>query len=168
MKYTMIMTSAITVAASLFALFSVVMAAPVAIQPTLLARDEWNPPVEVPNQYSFWKINNTYNVIWYAIHSPTFKTCSIKYGTSFYHRDTSSAPVNITNSIGRIVLYHNGSFVQGPGGLGMSNQMKISTLNWYKCFASDEPLAANFSVRNGEQPITIPDVKPGVYSIVCA
>lgn len=37
----------------------------------------------------------------------------------FVSRDTSSAPVNITNGVGRIVLYQNNSFVSGPGGLGM-------------------------------------------------
>ena len=73
--------------------------------------------------------------------------------------------MNITNSIGMIVLYQNGSFVSGPGGLGMfsmgCNRM-VSNL-----ITTDDPLASNFSIRSGKEPVTIPNVKPGAYQIVC-
>ena len=86
---------------------------------------------------------------------------------SIYRRGTSSAPVNITNSIGRIALYQNGSFYEGPGGLG-AFKMRLGMCSYADCLCADDPLAANFSVRTGKEPVTIPvGVTPGIYSIVC-
>ncbi|KAF8184397.1 hypothetical protein BJ912DRAFT_526166 [Pholiota molesta] len=63
-----------------------VSAASVLAHPTLETRDVFTPPVTYPHAGTVWKVGNHHNVTW----------------------DISNRPVNITNSIGEILLVKSG------------------------------------------------------------
>ncbi|KAI0926917.1 hypothetical protein AcV5_007589 [Taiwanofungus camphoratus] len=98
----------------LLSFFALVSAYPV-------IRDVFVPPVTSPNRGTVWVVGQKYNVTW----------------------DTSHAPVNITNKIGKVVLAKNGSQDY------------------------EHPLAGNFSILLGSIEVTCPNVTTGTdYAIV--
>jgi len=103
--------------AALASMFSTTTALPVE---RLEARDVFVPPILYPHAGTVWKMGERHNVTW-----------SLEY-----------EPVNITNSIGFIVLAKDGLMSSvGTGSL-------------------DDPVASNFSIRLGRVEITVPYVPP--------
>ncbi|CAL1712674.1 unnamed protein product [Somion occarium] len=98
-------------------LSTLVSALPVNMQ----VRDVFVPPITLPKEGTVWKVGTKQNVTW----------------------DTSDAPTQITNPIGRIIL--------SKGGL----------------LDLDNPLADGFDILLGEFEVTVPDVEPADdYAIV--
>ncbi|KAI0356410.1 hypothetical protein OH77DRAFT_1400550 [Trametes cingulata] len=109
------MIRSLSVFSFLVALFAVASALP------LVLRDVFVPPVTYPHAGTVWKVGQHHNVTW----------------------DTSNAPVNITNKLGRVVL--------AKGGV----------LDY------EHPLAKDFDILLGRIEVKVPDVKPGHdYTIV--
>lgn len=111
-----------SLAALLFAsatAFSILSGAAASALP-LAPRDVFVPPVTYPHAGTVWQMGARHNVTW----------------------STAGAPVNITNSVGMIVLAQNGeTFVDGAGGL-------------------NHPIAQGFNIRTGRIEITVPYVPP--------
>lgn len=92
--------------ASVCSLFSLVYAVPI-VSP--VKRDVWVPPITYPVSTTVWAAGCTYNVTW----------------------DTSSKPVNVTNSVGQVYLRRNGA-------------------------TEDRPIAQGFNLTDGTVNVTIP------------
>jgi len=106
--------SLMTLLAFFLGLIAVANSMPVSLE----TRDVFVPPIKKPHAGTVWKIGHNATVTW----------------------KTKDAPVNITNSIGMVVLAQNGSiFTSQPGGL-------------------DDPLASNFSIRLGRIEFVVPEV----------
>ncbi|EJF63341.1 hypothetical protein BD309DRAFT_835894, partial [Dichomitus squalens] len=87
----------------------------------LAVRDVFVPPVTSPDVGTVWTIGSQQNVTW----------------------DTSTAPQNITNKVGQVILAKGG-------------KLDIN-----------HPLASNFSILDGWVTVTVPNVQPDVdYTVV--
>ncbi|KAK7453223.1 hypothetical protein VKT23_011902 [Stygiomarasmius scandens] len=86
----------------------------------LQMRDVFVPPITSPTVNNTWPVGSIQTVTW----------------------DTSDAPEQITNPIGRILLRHN----------------DLSDTN--------HPIAEGFDILTGAVNVTVPDVEPGDYQIV--
>ncbi|KAJ3567738.1 hypothetical protein NP233_g6172 [Leucocoprinus birnbaumii] len=103
------MNSFMTVIFTLFALFLVAFGAPVS------PRDVFVPPLTFPTAGAVLKVGHTYEITW----------------------DTTAAPRQITNPLGRLVFRHNN---------------RLQNL--------DNPLAKGFSILAGKLNVTIPKGTP--------
>ncbi|KAJ7133005.1 hypothetical protein C8R46DRAFT_654526 [Mycena filopes] len=104
-----------TLATFLLALLAIISL--VASAPTPTPRDVFSPPVLYPGKGTVWKMGQTYDVAW----------------------DLSNAPVNITNSIGMVVL--------------VKNHLMIDL---------EHPLAKGFDIRIARHQVTVPkNLNPG-------
>ncbi|KAH9936235.1 uncharacterized protein B0H18DRAFT_1164086 [Fomitopsis serialis] len=104
-------------------------------------RDVWDPRIITPNAQTVWLTGQKYNVTW----------------------ETDDAPVNITNSIGRVVLGKSGIQNKGKHSAWIEWSMPVLTAT-----SAPAVLAGNFSIRLGSIEITVPDdLEPGFdYDIV--
>ncbi|KAI0335807.1 hypothetical protein GY45DRAFT_1228101, partial [Cubamyces sp. BRFM 1775] len=99
----------------LLSFFAVVSALPLAV------RDVFVPPVTYPHAGTVWKVGQHHNVTW----------------------DTSNAPAQITNKVGKVVL--------AKGGI----------------LDNEHPLAKDFDILLGHIEVKVPNVEPGHdYTIV--
>ncbi|KAI0826906.1 hypothetical protein BC628DRAFT_1338730 [Trametes gibbosa] len=107
--------SHLSVFSLLLSIFAVVSALPLAL------RDVFVPPVTYPHAGTVWKVGQHHNVTW----------------------DTTNAPVNITNKLGKVVLAKGGR------------------LDY------EHPLIKDFDILKGRIEVQVPDVTPGDdYTIV--
>ncbi|KZP33417.1 hypothetical protein FIBSPDRAFT_847329 [Athelia psychrophila] len=111
------MMTPFTILFALLSFFALALGSPI----TLQSRDVYVPPVTYPHAGTVWVVGQHHNVTW----------------------DTKNHPVNITNSIGQVVLAKNG-------------------IQDYK-----HPLASGFNILDGHVTITVPKVATGSkYAIV--
>ncbi|KAH9942898.1 hypothetical protein B0H21DRAFT_749420 [Amylocystis lapponica] len=106
-----------TLLLAVVSLLALVSAAPVHLR----LRDVFVPPITSPTNETVWVVGQQYNVTW----------------------NTSNAPVDITNKMGRVVL----------------------ATNYLQDY--ENPLASNFSILDGWVTVTAPNVTTGNdYTIV--
>ena len=93
MKFTSITTLA--------SLILVSLSSTVALPVHLEVRDVFVPPILYPTAGTVWTVGEQHNVTWSVIHLHADLYLS---DFALFIRDTSNRPVNITNTVGKIML----------------------------------------------------------------
>ncbi|KAG6814589.1 hypothetical protein H0H92_000118 [Tricholoma furcatifolium] len=103
-------------------------------------RDIFDPTIISPNSATTWVVGVVETVTWHV--SQLIST--VPKGLMISFRDTSNAPVNISN-LAKVVLHS----AEGP-------------------LTNGDTLATGFDLRTGNISVTVPsDVTPGSYYITC-